>query len=406
MADVTILQVVPRLDAGGAETSTVEINEALARAGATTLVATEGGRMVSKITQAGGEIVELPVASKNPLTIFANAGRLTQLIECRKVDLIHARSRAPAWSAFLAARRTGRPFVTTYHGAHKQADFFKAMYNSVMARGDRVIANSCYTADLIATRRRAAQDRIRLIYRGIDDSIFDPATVSADVVERLRERWGVAPGVKIVLHPARLTRLKGQRFVIEAAANLNRQGALEGAVVIFVGGAAESKDSYRRELIELIARHGLGEKARLVGYCDDMRAAYRAAHVAVVPSVVPETFGRTGVEAQAMGCPVVLSNLGAMPETLIPAQDDENGFTGWLTPPRDVDALAERIRLALALTPRERAAIGARSRAHVTARFQLAQMQLATLAVYDELLDSNLADLFRRDDALMSGNGT
>jgi glycosyltransferase involved in cell wall biosynthesis len=394
MADVTILQVVPRLDAGGAETSTVEINEALARAGATTLVATEGGRMVREITQAGGEIVELPVASKNPLTIFANAGRLTQLIKCRKVDLIHARSRAPAWSAFLAARRTGRPFVTTYHGAHKQADPFKAMYNSVMARGDRVIANSCYTADLIATRRRAAQDRIRLIYRGIDDSIFDPATVSVDVVERLRERWGVAPGVKIVLHPARLTRLKGQRFVIEAAANLNRQGALEGAVVIFVGGVAESKDSYRRELIELIARHGLGEKARLVGYCDDMRAAYRAAHVAVVPSVVPETFGRTGVEAQAMGCPVVLSNLGAMPETLIPAQDDENGFTGWLTPPRDADALAERIRLALALTPRERAAIGARSRAHVTARFQLAQMQLATLAVYDELLDSNLADQF------------
>jgi glycosyltransferase involved in cell wall biosynthesis len=394
MADVTILQVVPRLDAGGSETSTVEINEALARAGATTLVATEGGRLVSKITMDGGEIVELPVASKNPLTIFANAGRLAQLIERRKVDLIHARSRASAWSAFLAARRTGRPFVTTHHGAYTQADPFKALYNSVMTRADRVIANSRYTADLIATRRPSAQDRIRLIYRGIDASIFDPATVSVEVVERLRERWGVAPGVKIVLHPARITRLKGQRFVIEAAVKLNRQGALKDAVVIFVGGIAESKDSYGRELNELIARHGLGEKARLVGYCEDMRAAFLAAHVAVVPSLVPETFGRTGVEAQAMGCPVIVSTLGAMPETIIMAQDDENGFTGWLAPPRDVDTLAERIRVALALTPSERAAIGTRSRAHVSAKFQLAQMQLATLAVYDELLGSNLADLF------------
>jgi glycosyltransferase involved in cell wall biosynthesis len=394
MADVTILQVVPRLDVGGSETSTVEINEALARAGATTLVATEGGRMVSKIARDGGEIVELPVASKNPLTIFANAGRLARLIERRKVDLIHARSRAPAWSAFLAARRTGRPFVTTHHGAYTQAHPFKAVYNSVMTRGDRVIANSRYTADLIAKRRSAAQDHIRLIYRGIDASIFDPATVSGDVVERLRERWGVAPGVKIILHPARITRLKGQRFVIEAAANLNRQGALEGAVVIFVGGIAESKDSYGRELNELIARHGLGGKARLVGYCEDMRAAFLAAHVAVVPSLVPETFGRTGVEAQAMGCPVVVSTLGAMPETVILAQDDEDGFTGWLAPPQDVDTLAERIRLALALTPSERAAIGTRSRAHVSAKFQLAQMQSATLAVYDELLGSNLADLF------------
>jgi glycosyltransferase involved in cell wall biosynthesis len=168
MAGVTILQVVPRLDAGGSELATVEITQALTCVAATALVATQGGRMEATIRLAGGEVARLPVASKNPLTILANAGRLTYLIESRKVDLIHARSRAPAWSALLAARRTGRPFVTTYHGAYGEAGPFKAAYNSVMGRGDRVIANSLYTADLISSRQRIARDRIRVIYRGVE----------------------------------------------------------------------------------------------------------------------------------------------------------------------------------------------------------------------------------------------
>jgi glycosyltransferase involved in cell wall biosynthesis len=394
MADLTILQIVPRLDAGGSENATVEINEALTRAGATSLVATEGGWMARMIAQAGGEIVELPVASKNPLTILANVRRLASLIESRKVDLIHARSRALAWSAFFAARRTGRPFVTTYHGAYSENVPFKPTYNSVMGRGDRVIANSRYTSDLIATRYKAAQDRIRLIHRGIDASIFDPVMVPPGSVERLRESWSVEPGVKIVLQPGRLTRLKGQRFVIEAAANLNKRGALDGVVIVFVGGIAKGKEAYRQELTDLIARHGLDDKVRLAGHCDDMRVALLAAHVAVMPSLVPETFGRTSVEAQAMGCPVILSTLGALPETLVPADKDKNDFTGWLVPPRDVDALAERIGIALTLTPGERVAIGVRSRAHAIAKFQLAEMQQATLAVYDELLGSELAKLF------------
>ena len=154
MADVTILQVVPRLDTGGSEQTTVEIAEALSQAGARALVATEGGRMATAIASCGGEIVTFPVASKNPLTILANVRRLARLIEERGVDLVHARSRAPAWSALLAARRTGRPFVTTYHGAYGNPGPLKTFYNSVMARGDRVIANSRYTADLIAARHR------------------------------------------------------------------------------------------------------------------------------------------------------------------------------------------------------------------------------------------------------------
>jgi glycosyltransferase involved in cell wall biosynthesis len=393
MAEITILQVVPRLDTGGSEQATVEIAEALTRAGAKALVATAGGRMATAVTQAGGEVVTLPVASKNPLTMLANARRLERLIVERQVALVHARSRAPAWSAYLAARRTGRPFVTTYHGAYGTLGPLKAAYNSVMVRGDRVIANSRYTAKLIAARHRLKQERIRVIYRGIDEAAFDPLVVPPGPVAKLRERWGVSSEIKIVLQAARLTGLKGHRQTIEAAAALAREGALDGAVVIFAGDAPD-KEAYRQELVALIARHGLQDKVRLVGHCHDMPAAFLAAHVAIVPSLVPETFGRTSIEAQAMGCPVILSDIGALPETIISPDQDAARFTGWLVPPGDATALATRIRAALALSASERTSIGGRASARAAAEFALSQMQMKTLAVYDELLDTHLAEAF------------
>ncbi|MGB3022343.1 MAG: glycosyltransferase family 4 protein [Methyloceanibacter sp.] len=391
---VTILQVVPRLDAGGSELATIEIAAALTRAGATALVATAGGRMAPEIAAAGGEIVDLPVASKSPLTILANVGRLTRLIEERGVDLLHARSRAPAWSAFLAARRQRRPFVTTYHGAYGQMGPLKAGYNSVMSKGDRVIANSRFTASVIAERDPSASDRIRIIYRGVDDKAFDPAAVGPEAADRLRTAWGVAPGTKIVLHAARLTSIKGQRDLIAAAARLQAQGALDDAVIILAGDAAGQ--AYRDELAGLIEGHGLKDKVRLVGHCREMAAAYRAAQVALTISTVPETFGRTSAEAQAMGCPVIVPALGALPETIVSPEQDAAGFTGWLVPPRDVGALAERIAKALALGPAQRAEIGARARAHVARQFALSQMQAMTLAVYDELLGTDLEARFKR----------
>src|SRR5512132_2936520 len=240
---VTILQAVPRLDAGGSELATIEIAQALSRAGASAPVATEGGRMEDEVGKAGGEIVTLPVASKSPFTILANIRRLTKLIRHRKVDLVHARSRAPAWSALLAARRTGKPFVTTYHGAYGEIGPFKAAYNRVMAKGDRVIANSRYTATVIEARSARAKDRIRVIYRGVDQSVFDPRAVDAQFVEKLRAGWGVPPGTKIVLHAARLTSIKGQRDLIAAAALANAEGALRDGVVILAGDAP-GRDAY------------------------------------------------------------------------------------------------------------------------------------------------------------------
>jgi len=405
MAEVTILQVVPRLDTGGSELATVEIAEALTRAGARALVVTEAGRMAAAVAEAGGEVVTLPVASKNPLTIIANVARLRRLIAEREIALVHARSRAPAWSAFFAARRAGRPFVTTYHGAYANRGPLKALYNSVMGRGDRVIANSLYTADLIVSRQKVARERIRVIYRGIDNTAFDPAAVPPDRVAKLRARWGVRPETKIVLHAARLTGLKGHRQTVEAAATLARQGTLDGAAIVFAGDAP-GKAAYRQELIGLIAKHGLQEKVLLVGHCEDMPSAFRAAHVAILPSLVPETFGRASIEAQAMGCPIILSAIGALPETIISPEQDKARFTGWLVPPGDAAALAARIQAAFALSPEERIAIGARASARARALFALAQMQRATLKVYDELLGTHLADQFdeRSSRALSPGS--
>jgi glycosyltransferase involved in cell wall biosynthesis len=351
--------------------------------------------MAEEVGKAGGEIVALPVASKSPFTILANIGRLTKLIRDQKVDLVHARSRAPAWSALLAARRSGKRFVTTYHGAYGEAGPFKVAYNSVMAKGDRVIANSRYTASVIEARDARAKDRIRVIYRGVDKSVFDPAAVDAQAVDALRAAWGVPPGTKIVLHAARLTSIKGQRDLIAVAALANKTGALDKAVVILAGDAT-GRDAYREELLGLIARHGLGDKVRLVGHCSEMPAAYLASQVAVTTSTVPETFGRTSAEAQAMGCPVIVPDLGALPETIVAQGQGQAGFTGWLFPPRDIASLASRIGRALALTAAERAAIGARAREHVAANFTLGQMQGATLAVYDELLGSDLGERFKR----------
>jgi glycosyltransferase involved in cell wall biosynthesis len=393
MTEVTILQAVPRLDAGGSEQAAIEIAEALTVARAAALVATEGGRMATAMSEAGGDIVALPMARKDPITMLANARRLAQLIEARKVDLVHARSRAPAWSALIAARRTRRPFVTTYHGAYASVGPFKNFYNSVMARGDLVIANSRYTADLIAARHHVPRDRIRVIYRGVDLSKFSTDEVVQNRLGRLRALWGVSERRPVVLQAARLTSWKGHALVIDAARQLLRADRL-GEAVIIMAGDPQGRDAYQRELERLIARSGLTDHVRLVGHCDDMPAAFALAQVAVIASTSAETFGRTSIEAQAMGCPVIVSDIGAAPETIVPAGPGKRDDTGWIVPRRDPAAIAERIAEALALSPEQRAALGARARRRVAAKFSLRQMQRATLAVYDELLGTYLAARF------------
>jgi glycosyltransferase involved in cell wall biosynthesis len=390
----TILQIIPQLDAGGAELSTVEMVEAIVGAGGRALVLAEPGRLTPRVKAAGGEAIAFPAATKHPLGLLANARAIRRIIAAEDVDLVHARSRAPAWSALAAARRAVVPFVTTYHGAYAETNPLKRAYNSVMARGDVVIANSRYTADLIASRYRVPPQRVEVIHRGVDPDVFDPTKISTDRVHRLRERWGVAPHQRVVLQAARLTRWKGQAVLIEAMAQLRERWNLGDAVAILAGDA-QGRDSYVGELQEHIGRRGLERHVRMVGHVDDISAAYLAAHVTVIASTEPEAFGRTAIEAAALRCPIIATEFGAPPETVLAQPFVESGqITGWLVAPGDAGALSDILSRALSLEPLERAAIGDRARRHIMAGFTTAAMQGRTLAVYDRLLGSALCNRF------------
>ncbi len=387
LAGVTVLQIIPALEAGGAERTTVDVAAALAEAGARPLVATEGGRLVGELQAKGGIWVPFPANTKNPLAMALNVERLAKLCRREGVQILHARSRAPAWVALGAARRQKIPFVTTYHGSYSGRTGVKVLYNSVMARGDAVIANSHYTADLI---RRAhpeqAGNRITVIHRGTDLSAFTPSAVAPARVESLRRAWGVAPHERVVLLAARLTAWKGQRVLIEAAAHLRDFGLTDFAVVL--AGDPQGRTAYERELDALIQARDLTGLVRRVGHCSDMPAAFRAACVVAVPSVEPEAFGRSAVEAQALGIPVVVSDLGAVPETVLAPPDAEPAQrTGWRVPPGDAEALAQALKEALSLGASARDALARRAQGHVEANFSLDRMIEGTLAVYADLLN-------------------
>lgn len=385
---------MPALDTGGAEKSAIELAEAVTRARAICLVASQGGRMEAALLEAGGELIRLPLAAKNPARMAANAVALHRLMRARGVDLVHARSRAPAWSALAAARLARVPFVTTYHGAYNQKSRLKSFYNSVMARGDMVIANSRYTADLLMRRHGTLPERVRVIYRGVDVDRFAPEAIAPERVAALHAAWDIAPGSRIVLQVARLTRWKGQDIVIAAAARLLKQPDMADVAVVLAGDA-QGRHDYERELRGMIAAIGLGERIKLVGHVEDVPAACRAATAVVVASREAEAFGRASAEAQAAGRPVIVADRGALPETLRPVgHADANEATGWLVAPDNPDALAACLGNALRAPPGTLAAMGARGRAHVTARFTTLAMQRATLGAYDEVLGTQLVERF------------
>jgi glycosyltransferase involved in cell wall biosynthesis len=388
----TILQIIPELDTGGAELSTIEIAGAVEAAGGRAIVLTEGGRLVQLLRETGADVQFFAAASKSPVRLLWNAFRIASVIRRDRVDLIHARSRAPAWSALVAARYTGIPFVTTYHGAYSEHSAPKRLYNSVMARGDAVIANSQYTADLIRMRYGTPSARLHVIYRGVDLAAFDPAAVAPERVAALRAHWGVGEDARVILQPARLTAWKGQSVLIEAAQLLKSQGQLADAVIVLAGDP-QGRSTYAARLREAIVAAGLEGRVRMVGHVEDMPAAFLTAHVAVVASTEPEAFGRAATEAQAMGTPIIATEIGAPPETVLSVRRGGlEAATGWLVPPSDATPLAEALAAALALTPKARADMGARARAHVAECFSLDVMKQQTLKVYDQLLGTHLAE--------------
>ncbi len=390
LAGRTVLQIIPDLEAGGAERTAVDVAEGLAAAGARALVASQGGRLVGELQTKGGIWVPFPAASKNPAAMLINVRRLARICHDEGVGVVHARSRAPAWVALGAARALDLPFVTTYHGSYSGRSKIKVLYNSVMSRGDVVIANSDYTAGLVRSAYPLAAERIRVIHRGTDFSVFSPRSVTPERIEALRRAWGVAPHERIVLLAARLTGWKGQKVLIEAAARLRDRGLADVAFIL--AGDPQGRDSYVGDVDALIGARKLAGVVRRVGHCGDMPAAFLAASVVTVPSTEPEAFGRSAVEAQAMGTPVVVSDLGAVPETVLaPPAVPAGERTGWRVPAGNADVLAEAVGAALALGATARAALGERARSHVERHFSLERMVGATLAVYADLLDGRTA---------------
>lgn len=391
----TVLQIIPALDTGGAELSTLEIVDAVVRGGGRALVVSQGGRLAPKVEELGGAVILFPAATKNPARMAWNARRLAGIVRSLDVDLLHARSRAPAWSALAAARSTGRPFVTTYHGAYSEKGRAKNLYNSVMARGDMVIANSRFTADLIRSRYATPGERIRVIYRGIAEEVFDPDAIEPGRFAKLRAAWGVTAADRVILQVARVSRWKGHLDVVAAAGRLRDKA---DGVRCILAGDAQGREDYVEEIEARIEALGLRDRIRLTGHCDDVAAAYALAHVTVVASTEPEAFGRAAVEAQAMRCPVVSTNIGAPPETVLAEPAVAPGAaTGWLVPPGDPDALARALFEALSLPASARAAMGRRAREHVLRSFSAREMQRQTLAVYDLLLGTGLAAAFSRE---------
>ncbi|MEM7740091.1 MAG: glycosyltransferase family 4 protein [Pseudomonadota bacterium] len=376
----TLLQVIPALVSGGAERTTLEVAAAFHAEGGRSVVASSGGSMVPALERQGSIHVEMPAASKNPLVIAENARTMAQLIKAEGVSLVHARSRAPAWSALMAARRTGRPFVTTYHGAYRARSWPKLVYNSVMVRGDAVIANSHFTQQAVTAQYRNKpyfdQAKMTVIPRGADLSRFDPAAISDARIAGPQSFFGT--GLRVLL-PGRFTSWKGHEVLINAAAEIMRSQPHHAMSFVAIGRQDDKLD-YVEQLRRTIDQAGLSGAFQLLPATDDMAAWIAASDVVVSASTEPEAFGRVAVEAQAVGRPIIATAHGGALETVI------SGKTGLLVPPDDSLALAQALLSVNDLGVDGRRRMGERGMAHARKKFTVEAMTAATLMVYRGLI--------------------
>ena len=371
-----VMQVLPALDIGGVERGAIDVAIATARAGWRALVVSSGGSLIHELQRAGVTHVTLPVDSKNPVVMLRNVGRLAELIKTHDVSIVHARSRAPAWSAELAAKRCRRPFVTTFHGTYDTGTPFKYWYGKVMARGAKTIAISNFIAEYIQKTFGTDPARIVTIPRGIDPERFSPENVAPQRMVQLASAWRLPDGAPVVMLPGRLTRWKGQLVLIDALMQLERDD-----FYCLLVGSDQGRKRYRAELERRIRTNGLAGRVRIIDDLPDMPAAYMLADIVVSASTDPEAFGRVAVEGQAMGRLVIATDHGGAHETVLPGQ------TGWLVPPADPGALAAALTEALSVDPELRTSIGQAARAHAISNFTVDQMCARTLDVYRGVLN-------------------
>ena len=376
--NLCILQVLPALISGGVERGTIDIALALIQKGHQAIVISSGGSLVKQLDEIGATHIHLPVQSKNPWKIWKNAQVLKRIIQTYQVDIIHARSRAPAWSCYWASKSSNTPYTTTFHGAYGHSNRLKRWYNAVMLRSNMTIAVSDFIAEHIAktypTQLGKFHSKVKVIHRGIDTHTFSCSQNLSPSVEQLKKQWQLPNNKTIIMLPGRITRLKGHSVLIHALSKLDTSNIL----CLFVGDN-HGNTNYQQELEALIAQHKLCNTIYLVGGCHNMAAAYQMANIVVSASVKPESFGRVSCEAQAMDCLVVATNHGGTREIM---SDSQKTF---LCEPNNSESMQQALLKALATPKEAQSLIFQQSRKHIEANFSLDKMCRDTLAIYQQL---------------------
>ena len=381
--NLKVLQVIPKLGYGGAETGCYDIAHYLPENNCESFIVTSGGELLKFVDKKKVKVIKLPVNSKNPLLIFFNSLALICIILYNNISIVHARSRAPAWSCYLATILTGRKFVTTFHGTYNFESKLKKFYNSVMVKSDLIIAGSNFIFSHIKENYSNYFDvnkRLRVIFRGINVDYFDPTTKIESDEKKLLKQWEIEKDKKIILLPGRLTSWKGQELFIEAINLVNIELGYEAFYVVILG-SDQGRDLYKKKLTRLSEQFRMNNQVRFIDHCKDMALAYKISDIIVSASTEPEAFGRVAVEAQSMEKPIVASNIGGSNETII----DEK--TGFLFDSGNSKSLSQKILKLLYLDETSLKLIGTEGRKNVIKKFNVEKMCFSTYSEYKKIMN-------------------
>ena len=382
-SNIKVLQVIPKLGYGGAETGCYDIAHYLPENNCKSFIVTSGGELTKFVDKKKVKLIKLPVHSKNPILIFLNTIILTGIILFFNITIVHARSRAPAWSCLLATKLTRRKFVTTFHGTYNFNGKLKRFYNSVMVRSDLIIAGSNFIFSHIKENYSeflTLKKKFLVIFRGINVDYFDPSSKLEEDEKKLLKDWNIDKEKKIILVPGRLTSWKGQEMLIEAV-NLTKVELGYEAFHLVILGSDQGRNLYKKKLIRITEQHHLTNQIKFIDHCKDMALAYKVSDIIVSPSIEPEAFGRVAVEAQSMEKLIIASNIGGSNETII------NEKTGFLFEAGDVNSLSKKIIQALTMDETSLKLIGKEGRKNVTKKFNVEKMCFSTYSEYKRLLN-------------------
>ena len=378
-----VLQVIPKLGYGGAETGCYDIAHYLPENNCESFIVTSGGELLKFIDKKKVKVIKLPVHSKNPLLMLFNSIALIGIILFNNISIVHARSRAPAWSCLLAAKITGRKFVTTFHGTYNFNSKIKKFYNSVMVRSDLIIAGSNFIFSHIKenyTKYLNAKKKLLVIFRGINVDYFDSTTKLESDEKKLLKKWEIEKDKKIILLPGRLTVWKGQEVFIEAINLVNIELGYEAFNVVILG-SDQGRDLYKKKLIRLTEQYRMTKQVKFIDHCKDMALAYKISDIVVSASIEPEAFGRVAVEAQSMEKPIIASNIGGSNETVV----DEK--TGFLFETNNAKSLSQKILKTLSMDEVSLKSIGIEGRKNIIQKFNVEKMCFSTYSEYKRILN-------------------